>query len=113
MSKASDGGKRLVSAIYTNAQFGVFSNAFFEEVCFALKANRFHPFERVPDFEMAFASKAKEESISAEFDVVAHHGGVHPDQFNGKGIDDKFHFNCDGAANDLNNLRVWEPVYEF
>ena len=112
-SKACVEGKDLVGPVNANARFGVFSDTFLEEVCFALKANRFHSFERVPNFEVAYATKAKEESVSAEFDVVAHHGGVHPDQFNGKGIDDEFHFNCDSSANDLNNSRFWEPVYEF
>ena len=74
----------MVGPVNANARFGVFSDTFLEEVCFALKANRFHPFERVPDFEMTFASKAKEESIRAEFDVVAHHGGVHPDRSTGR-----------------------------
>ena len=106
-------GKDLAGLVNANARFGVLSDTFLEEVCFALKANHLHPFERVPNFEVAFATKAKEESVSAEFDVVAHHGGVHPDQFNGKGIDDEFHFNCDSAANDLNNSRFWEPVDEF
>ena len=26
---------------------------------------------------------------------------------------DEFHFDCDSAANDLNNSRFWEPVDEF
>ncbi len=55
----------------------------------------------------------REESVSTEFDIVAHHGGVHSDQFNRKSIDNKFHFNCDGAANDLNNSRFREPVDLF
>ncbi len=51
--------------------------------------------------------------MSTEFDVVAHHGGVHSNQFNGKGINNEFHFNCDGAANDLDNSRFREPVDKF
>ena len=113
VSEASVKGKGLVGVVNANAQFGVLSDAFLEEVCFALKADRLHPFERAPNFEVAVATKAYEESVSAEFDVVAHNGGVHPDQFNGKGINDEFHFNCDSCANDLNNSRFWKPVNEF
>jgi hypothetical protein len=58
VSKASVKGKGLVSAVNANTRFGVFSNTFLEEVCFALKANRFHPFERVLDFEVMVAAKA-------------------------------------------------------
>jgi hypothetical protein len=50
MSKASIKGKGLVSAVNANTRFGVFSDAFLEEVCFALKANCFHPFKGVLDF---------------------------------------------------------------
>ena len=112
-SKTCVEGKDLVGPVNANAQFGVFSNAFLEEFCFALKADCLHPFKRVPNFEVAIAAKAQKESVSTEFDVVAHHGGVHPDQFDGKGIKDEFHFNCDSAANDFNNSRFWEPVNEF
>ena len=101
VSEASIKSKGQVGAVNADARFGVLSNAFLEEFCFALKADHFHPFERVPNFEVAFATKAKEDSISAEFDVVAHHGGVHPNQFDGKGIDNEFHFNCDSAANEI------------
>ncbi len=109
-SKTSIDGKGLVGAINADTRFGVFSDAFLKEVCFALKTDRLHPFERAPNFEVTVAAKAKEESVSTEFDIVAHHGGVHSDQFDGKGINNKFHFNCDGAANDLDNLRFQEPV---
>ena len=87
MSKASIKGKRLVSAIDTNVRFGVFSNAFFEEVCFAFKANHFHPFEWVLNFEATVATKAEEQSVSAEFDVVTHPCRVPSNQFNGEGFD--------------------------
>ncbi len=70
-SEASVKGEGLVGAIDTDTRFGVFSNAFLEEVCFALKADRLHPFERVPGFEVMIAAKAEKESVSAEFDVVA------------------------------------------
>jgi hypothetical protein len=48
----------LVGPVNANARFGVLSDTFLEEVCFALKADRFHPFERVPNFEVTVATKA-------------------------------------------------------
>jgi hypothetical protein len=49
------------------------------------------------------AAKAKKESVGTESDVVAHHGGIHADEFNRESVDDEFHFDCDSAADDLNN----------
>ncbi len=103
MSEAGVKGKGLVGAVDADTRFGVFSDTLFKEVGFTLEADGFHPFERVPNFEVSIAAKAKKESVGAESDVVAHHGGIHADEFDRKGVDDEFHFNCDGAADDLNN----------
>ena len=81
-----------------------YSNGFFEEVCFALKANHFHPFEWVPDFEVTVATEAEEQSVRAEFDVVTHHCTVHSDQFNGESLDNEFQFDCDCTADNLEDL---------
>jgi len=72
VSEASIKGRGLVGAVNTNARFGVLPDAFLEEVCFALKADRFHPFKRVPSFEVTVTAKAEKESVGAKFDVVAH-----------------------------------------
>ena len=93
----------MVGAVDANTRFGVFSNAFFAEVGFALKADGFHPFEWVPDFEVSITAKAEKESVGAEFDVVAHHGGIHADEFDRNGVDNELHFDCDGAADDLDD----------
>ena len=103
VSEAGVKGKGLVGAVDADTRFGVFSNTFFEEVGFALEADGFHPFERVPNFEVSIAAKAKKESVGAESYVVAHHGGIHADEFDREGVSDEFHFDCDGAADDLNN----------
>ena len=103
VSEAGVKGKGLVGAVDADTRFGVFSDTFFEEVGFALEADGFHPFERVPNFEVSIAAKAKKESVGAESDVVAHHGGIHADEFDREGVDDEFHFDCDGAADDLDN----------
>jgi hypothetical protein len=113
VSKASIKGKGLVSAVDTNAQFGVLSDAFLKEVYFALTTNHFHPLKRVPNVEVMVAPKAEEEAVGAEFDVVAHHSRVHSDQFNGEGINNEFHLNCNCTANDLNNLGFQKPVDKF
>ena len=110
MSKASIKGKRLVSAIDTNVRFGVFSNAFFEEVCFAFKANHFHPFEWVLNFEVTVATKAEEQSVSAEFDVVTHPCRVPSNQFNGEGFDNEFHLDCNCTADNLDDLGFRKSV---
>ena len=52
VSEASIKGKGLVGAVNANAQFGILSDAFLKEVCFAMKADCFHPFKRVPSFEV-------------------------------------------------------------
>jgi hypothetical protein len=96
-------GKGLIGAINTDTRFGVFSNAFLKEVGFALEADGFHPFERVPNFEVSVAAKAKKESVGAESDVVAHHGGIHADEFDREDVDNKFHFDCNSTADDLDN----------
>ena len=57
-SEASVKGEGLVSAIDADARFGVFPDAFLEEVCFALEADCLHPFKRVPGFEVTVAAKA-------------------------------------------------------
>ncbi len=58
-------GKGLVGAVNDDVQFGVFSDAFFKEVCFALKADCFYPFEWDPSFEVTVAAKAEEELVVA------------------------------------------------
>ena len=57
-SKTNVEGKGLVGAINANTRFGVLSDAFLKEVCFALKTDHLHPFEWVPNFEVTVAAKA-------------------------------------------------------
>ncbi len=51
VSEASVEGKGLVGAINAIARFGILPDVFLEEVCFALKADLFDPFERVPNLK--------------------------------------------------------------
>ena len=62
---------------------------------------------------MTVAAKAEEESVGAEFDVVAPCNGVHSNQFDREGINNEFHLNCNCAANDLNNSGLRKLVDEF
>jgi hypothetical protein len=64
MSEASVKGKGLVGAVNANAQFGVLSDNFLKEVCFALKADRFHPFERVPSFEVMIQPRQRRSRLA-------------------------------------------------
>ena len=82
VSEASIKGKGLVGAVNANARFGILSDAFLEEVCFAMKADCFHPFERVPSFEVTVTAKAEKKLVGAKLDVVAHHSGVDSNQSN-------------------------------
>ncbi len=75
--KAGVKSKRLFQAINPNAQFGVFTNTFLEEVCISLQANCLHPFKPVPCFVVMLTSKGDKELIGIKFNVVAHHGRVH------------------------------------
>jgi hypothetical protein len=113
VSKASAKGKGLVGRVNANVRFGVLPDAFLEEVCFALKANCFHPFEWVPNFEVTVAAKAEEESVGTDVDVVVNHIGVHFDQFDRESIDDKFQLNRNCTANDLNNSGFRKPFDKF
>ena len=59
-------------------------------------------------------SEAEEKSVgTAEFDVVAHHCQVHSNQFDGEGINNEFHFNCNCTAHGLDDPRFWKPVDQF
>jgi len=113
VSEASVKGKGLVGVVNANAQFGVLSDAFLEEVSFALKADHFHPFEWVPNFEVVVTAKAEKELVGAKLDVVAYHRGVHSDQFDGEGIGDEFHLDCNCTADDLNDSGFRKPVDKF
>ena len=64
VSEASVKGKGLVGAVNANARFGVLSDSFLEEVCFALKADRFHPFERVPSFEVMIQPRQRRSRLA-------------------------------------------------
>ncbi len=83
-SKTGIKGKNLVSFVCSHPGFGVFSNAFFKEICFPLEADHFHPFKRDANFLVSLVAKGNEESVSAELDVVTHHGQVHPKSLTGR-----------------------------
>jgi hypothetical protein len=73
-SKTGIKGKNLVSFVHSYPGFRVFSNAFFEAICFPLEANHFHPFERVANFVLSLVAEGNQESVGAELNVVTHHG---------------------------------------
>jgi hypothetical protein len=48
-------------------------------------------------------SEAEEKSVSTESDVVAHHSRIHSYQFHREGVGDKFHFDLDCTAHNLDD----------
>jgi len=96
----------LIRTVNAHSRFGVFSNSLLKEVHLTLETDCHHPFKWVPNFVVAVAPEAEKESVSAKFDVVAHHGQVHPYQFDGESINYKFHFDLDRTAHDLNDARL-------
>jgi hypothetical protein len=68
----------------THSRFSILSNTFLKEIGFTLQTYHLHPFKQIPGFIVTLASEGDEKPIGAEFDVVAHHRQVHPNQFNVK-----------------------------
>ena len=100
----------LIHTIYADPRFGVLSDSLFEEIRFALETNRLHPFERIVNLVVTITPETEKTSIGTEFDVVAHHARVHPDQFDGEGVDNEFHFDLDRAAYDSSDACSRELV---
>ena len=113
VSKTSIKGKGLICTVNAHSRFGVFSDSLLEEVRLTLETDCLHPFKRVPNFVVAVAPEAEKESVGAKFDVVTHHGQVHPYQFDGEGINYEFHFDLDRAAHDLNDARLQEFINQL
>ena len=59
---------------------------------------------------MSLVSKGNQESVSTKLDVVAHHRCVHSNEFNGEGVDNKFHFDDDRAVDDFNDTCFGKAV---
>ena len=74
---------------------------FFEEIRFPWRLIIFRPFKRVADFVVSLVAEGNQESVGTELDVVTHHGRVHPNEFDGEGINNEFHFDVDPAADDV------------
>ena len=66
-----------------------------------MEADHFHPFKWVANFVVSLVDEGNQESVGAELDVVTHHGRVHPNEINGEGINNEFHFDVDRAAADV------------
>ena len=63
--------KDLIILGHAPTTFGVFTDIMFlRDVCFSLKAYRFHPFKWVAHLEVSAVSKY---TVSTIFNVVAHH----------------------------------------
>jgi hypothetical protein len=86
---------------------------FFEEICFPLKADHFHPLKRVADFVVSTAYKGNQELVGAELDVVAHHDQIHPNEFNREDIDNELHLNVNCTADDIDDAFFGKTVSQF
>ncbi len=69
-----------------------------------MEADHFHPIKQVANFVVALAAKGNQDLVGTELDVVAHHGQVHPNEFDREGINDEFHFNVDCTADDVDDV---------
>jgi hypothetical protein len=112
-SEACIKGKSLVSTVDSHSGHWIFSNAFFEEVCFPLDADHFYPFKPVASFVVSATAKGCQELVSAELDVVAYHGWIHSNEFNGEGIGYEFHFGFDCFTDDINDACFGKTVDQF
>ena len=79
----------------------------------ALEADHFHPFKRIANFVVLLVAKGNQELVSAELDVVTHHGRVHPNEFDGESINNKFHFDVDRAADDAGDACCRKAIDQF
>jgi hypothetical protein len=52
---------------------------------------------------VALASKGNEQLISTEFDLITHHRGVHSNQFDWKSVGNKFRFDVNCPADNIND----------
>ena len=102
--------KGLVHTVDTDPRFEVLSDPLFKEVRFALETNRLHPFEQIVNLVVTITPETEKKSIGTEFDVVEHHARVHPDQFNGEGVNNEFHFGLNRAAYDSSDACSQELV---
>ena len=78
-----------------------------------MEADHFHPFEKVADFVVSLVAEGNQESVGAELDVVTHHGRVHPNEFDGEGINNEFHFNADRTADDVGDACCRKAIDQF
>ncbi len=62
---------------------------------------------------MSLAAKGNQELVGAELDVVAHHGQVHPNEFDREGINNEFHFNVVCTADDVDEACFRKTVDQF
>ncbi len=103
----------MAGSVYPDSRYRIFADAFFEEICFPLKADHVHPLKQIANFVVSTATKGNQELIGAELDVVAHHDQIHPNEFNREGIDNKFHLDVDCTADDIDDAFFGKMVSQF
>ena len=78
-----------------------------------MEADHFHPFEWVADFVLSLVAEGDKELVGAELDVVAHHGRIHLNEFEGEGINNEFHFDVVRAADNVGDVCCRKAVDQF
>ncbi len=89
------------------------SQQVFEEICFPLEAECFHPLKRDADFVVSTAAKVNQESVGTDLDAVAHHDQIYPNEFDMEGIDNESHLNVNCIADDIDDAFFGKTVGQF
>ncbi len=105
--------ENLSRTFNTHSRFSTLSNTFLKEIDYPLQTYHLYPFEQIPHFIVTLASEGDKKPVGAEFNVVAHHRQVHPNQFNRKGVDNELHLNVGCAAYNIHDAWFRKAVDQF
>jgi hypothetical protein len=70
----------VMSSVYANATFGVFTDTFFEQVGFSLEGDRGHSRKGVGHTVDTWLLESDHEMVRTEFDVLTHGTSVRADE---------------------------------
>ena len=71
---------QLIRSLLLDTGLLIFTNSPLKEVCFSLKRDHVHPFERIFSPVLLRNTKLEEETISDELNVLVHQLTVHTNQ---------------------------------
>lgn len=102
----------LLGSVDSDSTLGVLSHSLLEEVGLSLEGDHLHPLEGVGGFIHLGDVEGGKETVGAELNVLAHHGGVHADELYGEGVGDELLLDGDSVADDVLDSLVGELVHE-